>query len=179
MPRRTSRRSSVRLAFLPCLVMFLFASACGGDGGDDDAGQTASDTTTSSTSQAPTSSEPASSPERSNPGPSPRGATGAPLKIPRIQQVGAPLDADLLESLREQFRREMCGGGALCVTLQPVDQAGRRLTPPRDECTFSRTDPPASSSVRQGSTVRLVFTCRPDGTPGDSQSQSNEQGGNT
>ncbi len=165
MPRRTLSYSSFRLAKRLCLITIALGSACGGG---DDTGQSAGETTTSTSSPPTTSSEqrprdPGASASGAPFGGGSRGATGAPLKIPPIQQVGARLDAALLRSLQEQFREEC--GGTLCVTLRPVDRAQRRLAPPRDDCTFSRTDPPAGSEVRRGSVVKLVFTCRNNEPP--------------
>lgn len=165
MPRRTPSYSSFRLALLLCLITIVLGSACGGG---DDTGQSASETTTSTSSQPATSSEQRTRDRGASASGAPfgrgsGGATGAPLKIPPIQQVGAQLDGALLTSLQEQFREEC--GGTLCVTLRPVDQAQRRLAPPRDDCTFSRTDPPAGSEVRRGSVVKLVFTCRNNQPP--------------
>lgn len=96
---------------------------------------------------------------------------GAPLKIPPIQQVGARLDAELLESIRGRFREEC--GGTLCVNLRPVDQRGRSLTAPRDDCRFTRTDPPRDREVPRGSVVKLVFTCD------ENQAPTTTQGGNS
>ncbi len=166
----TARHSSLRLGVLLCLVMIVLGTGCGQG---DDSGDTASETTTSTLPGADTSPEPA--PSGQDPGASGSGgplrgggggATGAPLKMPAIA-AGGQLNAQLLGQIGAEVARA-CNTKTPCVTLRPVDQKGRSLTAPRDDCDFTRrTDPPAGREVRRGSVVKLIFTCDDVGTPSD------------
>ena len=168
------------LSLLVALV--LFAGSCGGGGGDGASEETASSDTTASTDTTDTTAPVGQGGQRSGTGapigrPS-GGATGAPVRIPAIQQVGNRLDntdvtpdgSTLLEFIRSQFR-QACGG-SLCVTLTIVDQKGR---PGNETCRFRGFEPSASSSVPRGSVVKILATC--DDPSGDSGSTPTSDGG--
>ncbi len=186
-------KRSFLLSLLVALV--LFAGSCGGGGGDGASEETASSDTTASTDTTDTTAPVGQSTDttdttapvgqggqRSGTGapigrPS-GGATGAPVRIPAIVQVGNRLDntdvtpdgSTLLEFIRSQFR-QACGG-SLCVTLTIVDQKGR---PGNETCRFRGFEPSASSSVPRGSVVKILATC--DDPSGDSGSTPTSDGG--
>ena len=93
------------------------------------------------------------------------GAVVSPLRIPAIEQKGAPI-GDVRSSIEAEFV-EACGG-ELCVDLAERDANGLTVT---DECTFSRTDPDEGIQVKRGSTVTLVVRCEDSG-PGDEEEES-------
>ena len=92
------------------------------------------------------------------------GAVVSPLRIPAIEQKGAPI-GDVRSSIEAKFV-EACGG-ELCVDLAERDANGLTVT---DECTFSRTDPDEGIQVERGSTVTLVVRCEDSG-PGDEEEE--------
>jgi hypothetical protein len=85
-------------------------------------------------------------------------ALGAPLKMPDIQQVGAPMSS-AEPQIRELFE-ERCNHQEPCVNLV-VDPAD--YDP--DTCTFSRTEP-NGTTFHRGDTITLV--CNPEETSGES-----------
>jgi hypothetical protein len=78
-------------------------------------------------------------------------ALGAPIKVPRFQQIGAPI-GEVFGSLEAGFANAC--GGRLCVKLviQPADADPQT-------CGFAGTDPPAGTTVERESTVALL--CNP------------------
>ena len=80
-------------------------------------------------------------------------ALGAPIKVPRFQQIGAPI-GEVYFSLEAGFA-DACGG-RLCVKLviQPADADPQT-------CSFAGTDPPAETTVQRGTTVALLCTPAP------------------
>jgi hypothetical protein len=78
-------------------------------------------------------------------------ALGAPIKVPRFQQIGAPI-GEVFGSLEAEFVAAC--GGSLCVKLviQPADADPQT-------CGFAGTDPPAGTTVERDTTVALL--CNP------------------
>ena len=94
-------------------------------------------------------------------------ALGAPLKMPDIQQVGAPMSS-AEPQIREQFE-VLCNHEDPCVNIvvRPADPAAN-YDP--DTCTFSRTEPPKDTIIHRGDTVTLI--CNPEKTSGESTDTS-------
>jgi hypothetical protein len=86
-------------------------------------------------------------------------AIGAPLTMPDIQQVGAPMSS-AEPQIRDQFE-QLCDHQEPCVDIvvQPAD-----ANP--DTCLFSRTEPPKDTTIHRGDTVTLV--CTPEDASGES-----------
>jgi hypothetical protein len=77
-------------------------------------------------------------------------ARGAPIDVPRFEQIGAPI-GEVFSSIEAKFAA-VCGG-RLCVKLviRPPDAD-------RESCGFAGTDPTAGTPVQRGTTVALLCT---------------------
>ena len=85
-------------------------------------------------------------------------ALGAPIKVPRFQQIGAPI-GEVFGSIEAEFVAAC--GGQLCVTL-----VIRPANADPETCGFAGTDPPARTTVQRDTTVALLCTPAPT-DPGD------------
>lgn len=158
------------LALLLVLAVSLGGAACGGGGGGGDGGngEDTSDEGGGGDDEGGGGGDEGGGGEDDDGGGSP-GAVVSPLKIPAIEQVGAPI-GDVRASITDRFV-DACGG-ELCVELAEVDANGGTVT---DECVFSRTDPGRGTEVQRGSTVTLVLRCEGGGSGGE-ESGSGEEG---
>lgn len=146
------------LAVLVVVVVSVAGAACGsGDGIGDGANGEDTSQQDGGTSEG---GEDSDDDGRGGGGP---GAVVSPLKIPAIQQKGAPI-GDVRDSITAEFV-EACGG-ELCVDLAEVDANGDTVT---DECVFSRTDPGEGTEVDRDSTVTLVVVCGGQGSGDDDE----------
>lgn len=152
------------IAVLLVMVFSLSGAACGGAGPESNAGNS-EDTSeknsgTDDEGDEDTGGEGGGDEDTGGPG-----AAVSPLRIPAIEQKGAPI-GDVRSSIAAEFV-EACGG-ELCVDLAERDANGLTVT---DECTFSRTDPDEGIQVNRGSTVTLVVRCEDSG-PGSEEEES-------
>lgn len=157
----TSLNRGRLLALLFVVVLSLSAAACGGGGEEGNGGNT------QDTSEEDPGTDEGGNQDSGGEG-GRRGGPGAvvsPLRIPAIEQKGAPI-GDVRDSIEAEFA-EACGG-ELCVVLAEVDANGRTVT---DECPFSRTDPDEDTEVERGSTVTLVVRCEDSGV-GDAEEEN-------
>ena len=142
------------------VALSLSVAACGGGG--EGTGGNSQDTSEETPGTDQGGDQDAGDPSGRRGGP---GAVVSPLRIPAIEQKGAPI-GDVRDSIEADFA-EACGG-ELCVELAEVDANGRTVT---DECPFSRTDPDEGTEVERGSTVTLVVRCEESG-PGDEEGEN-------
>jgi hypothetical protein len=156
----TSLNRERLLAVLLVVVLSLSIAACGGGGGEGNGGN--QDTSEEDPGTGEGGDQDAG--DEGGRGGRP-GAVVSPLRIPAIEQKGAPI-GDVRDSIEAEFA-EACGG-QLCVDLAEVDANGRTVT---DECPFSRTDPDEGTEVERGSTVTLVVRCEDSGA-GDEEEEN-------
>jgi hypothetical protein len=170
---RMARWSSLLVA----LVVSVAALGCGSaveQGGGDDPTQQSNEAATDDggrqSNGAPglPEGQPGGAPGAPGDGGGQAQAIEAPLEIPDIQQVGAPISS-AKPQIEIQFKEEVCKHREPCVNLQvrPAD-----VDP--DHCNFTRTDPKKGTKIKRGATVYLV--CTPEEGYGGGGQSTNSTG---
>lgn len=155
------------LGLFLAVVVSLTGAGCGGGGGDD--GGNRGDTSEQDSGTDDGGGDGGQDDGGDDGGGGGPGVAVSPLKIPAIEQKGAPI-GDVRDSIAAEFA-DACGG-ELCVDLAEAASDGGAVN---DECAFSRTNPAEGTEVERGSTVTLVVRCERGGSGGGEEEEEEEE----